>query len=142
MQTTSKTYFPTALLVLLFTYAAASKLADIEKFRGQLYLQPFPHAFGDLLVFLLPGIELTIVSLLLIDRTRKAGLIGALTLLSAFTIYISMGLLHVWKRVPCSCGGILEHMGWAQHLAFNWAFIIINMLAISLDRKSEQYELT
>lgn len=125
-----------SLLVLMFTYAAASKLADIDKFRGQLYLQPFPHAFGDVLVFLLPGVELAIVALLLTDHSRRAGLIASLALLTAFTIYISMGLLHVWKRVPCSCGGILEHMSWAQHLAFNWAFMIINILALVFYRRN------
>jgi len=126
-----------SLLVLLYAYAAASKLADLLKFRGQLYLQPFPHAFSDVLVFALPGLELLITVLLLFRRTRRAGLIAALALLGIFTGYISMGLLHVWKRVPCSCGGILEHLGWGQHLAFNWAFIIINVLAIVYHRREE-----
>ncbi|WP_109609600.1 MauE/DoxX family redox-associated membrane protein [Mucilaginibacter oryzae] len=141
MKTISKTDMPAALLVLLFSYAAASKLADTGKFRGQLYLQPFPHALSDALVYALPVIELAVVALLLADRTRKAGLIAALALLTAFTVYISMGLLHVWKRVPCSCGGILEHMGWGQHLAFNWVFMIINILGLCFGRR-EQTALT
>jgi hypothetical protein len=127
---TKRQYIPVSLLVLLFTYAAASKLADTVQFRGQLYLQPFSHAFSDVLVVALPALELGIVALLLFDRTRRFGLIASLGLLFVFTVYISMGLLHFWKRVPCSCGGILEHLGWGAHLAFNWAFVIINILAI------------
>lgn len=141
MKTITKTIIP-ALLILLFTYAAASKLGDLEKFRGQLYLQPFPQKFADLLLYLLPGAELFVVVLLLSDRFRAAGLIASLVLLAAFTVYISMGLLHVWKRVPCSCGGILEHMGWGAHLAFNWAFMIINIAGIRLHREPGNDHLT
>jgi len=136
MRTFTRSITP-ALLVLLFTYAAASKLADINRFRGQLYLQPFSRAFSDMLLYLLPVLELLTVALIIFGKTRLIGLAASLALLTGFTIYISMGLLHVWKRVPCSCGGIFEHMGWGTHLAFNWAFIIINVLAIVYHRREE-----
>src|SRR5690606_23761035 len=46
--------------------------------------------------------------------------------MTAFTVYIYL-ILNYSPFVPCSCGGILEKMGWTEHLWFN---IIITLLAI------------
>jgi putative oxidoreductase len=113
---------PAALLVLLFTYAALSKLADFPAFRGQLYNQAFPHGVADVLAYLLPATELSAVGLLLFPRTFFAGLQLSLSLMLLFTGYIALVLLHFWNRIPCSCGGVLSHMGWETHLVFNIIF--------------------
>lgn len=120
------------LLILLFTYAASSKLLDIERFRAQLYLQPFSQGLSDLLVYTLPAIEIITALMLCLERFRLAGLLLTVALMAIFTGYISMALLHYWGNVPCSCGGILEHMSWSVHLAFNWAFLIAGITAIAL----------
>ena len=121
-----------ALLILLFTYAAMSKLIDLDQFHAQLYRQPFSHLLADILLYTLPVTELVIVTLLSFLRTRQLGLWLSLALLIVFTIYISLGLLHYWKDIPCSCGGILNHMSWTAHYIFNWIFILINVSAILL----------
>ncbi|QEC74674.1 MauE/DoxX family redox-associated membrane protein [Mucilaginibacter ginsenosidivorax] len=126
------------LLILLFTYAAASKLLDIGRFRLQLYLQPFPHWFADLLLYLLPALELALALLLCIPRWRLIALISSACLLAVFTVYISLALLHFWDEVPCSCGGILNRMSWNVHLAFNWAFILAAITAIALHLTDNQ----
>lgn len=36
-------------------------------------------------------------------------------------------MLH---NIPCSCGGILESLGWREHLYFNLAFIALAVLAL------------
>jgi hypothetical protein len=131
MQTFLKS-LPQSLLVLLFVYAAASKLADFGDFRGQLYNQTFPHGLADLLLYALPAAELLAVALLLFPRTQLTGLVISLDLLLLFTGYITQVLLHFWDRVPCSCGGILSHMGWGTHLAFNLVFIGLNIAAIKI----------
>jgi putative oxidoreductase len=121
---------PTALLVLLFVYAAAAKLADTEAFRGQLYNQAFPHELAGFLFYALPAIELVTVALLLYPATEQYGLLLSLVLLLAFTGYIALVLGHAFPRVPCSCGGILSHMGWKTHLAFNGLCLALNGYAL------------
>ena len=129
---------PAALLVLLFIYAAASKLADFPMFRVQLHRQPFPAGVADAMVYLLPGAELLTAILLLSERTFMAGLALSLTLLALFTSYIVLVLLHFWSRTPCACGGILNHMTWRVHLAANLLFIALNLIAIKIHVKERR----
>jgi energy-converting hydrogenase Eha subunit A len=129
MKTSIKLLMTTAL-ILLFTYAAVSKLASVSLFRAQLHLQPFSHSFADLLVFAIPAIELIAVALLLADRTRDLGLLISVVLLAAFTItYI---LVLYAGKLPCSCGGILSRMSWGAHLVFNCFFLAAGMTALGI----------
>jgi hypothetical protein len=123
-------HLPTALLILLYVYAACSKLADPEEFRGQLYNQPFPHGLAGLLLYALPLGELLVVALLLLPGMQRRGLQLSLGLLALFTGYIVLIKLGAFARIPCSCGGILSHMGWTTHFFFNLFFILINVLAL------------
>ncbi|MDR6919500.1 hypothetical protein J2Y40_000330 [Chryseobacterium sp. 2987] len=49
--------------------------------------------------------------------------------MSAFTIYIYI-ILNYSDFVPCSCGGILEKLGWWEHLLFNIVIVILVFSAI------------
>jgi putative oxidoreductase len=131
MKTFIKSIIP-ACLILLFTYAAISKLSDLPAFRSQLYRQPFSHMLADLLLYTLPLAELLTSSMLYFKRTRFTGLLLSVSLLFAFTIYIAMGLLHFWVKIPCSCGGILNHMSWQMHLIFNCAFLLAGLAGIAV----------
>jgi putative oxidoreductase len=122
----------TALLILLFVYAAVSKLAAFQVFRQQLYRQAIPKGIADVLLYLLPFSELAAVALLFIQRTCFTGLMLSLALLVLFTGYVALTVFHFWDSYPCSCGGILGHMPWRVHLVFNLAFLIINIAAIRL----------
>jgi len=121
---------PIALLVLLFVYAAASKLSDVGAFRRELYRQPFPRGVSDVLLYLLPFAELATAALLLFNRTLLAGLKTALSLLILFTGYVALVKLGYWAQVPCSCGGILGRMSWTAHLIFNCCFLAVNLVAL------------
>jgi putative oxidoreductase len=129
---------PAALLILLFVYAVASKLADFAIFRIQLNRQTIPRGIAPILVYALPAGELAAVALLLFQRTALKGLYLSLLLLSIFTLYIALVVLHFWSRVPCPCGGILTHMSWTVHLAFNLLFIAINLIAIHIQLKERR----
>ena len=129
---------PAALLILLFVYAAASKLSGFAEFRIQLYRQTFPHGLADILLYAIPAAELTAVGLILFDRTALKGLFLSLLLLAAFTVYISLVLLRYRGRVPCSCGGVLGHMSWPVHLVFNLFFIAVNLIAIGIQLKERR----
>lgn len=113
-------------------YAAARKLLDLPAFREELYRQPFPRGVANALLYLLPLAELTVVALLLMDKTLAAGLQASLSLLIIFTGYILLIKLHFWAQIPCSCGGILGRMSWGAHLLFNLCFIAVNLLAFRI----------
>jgi len=82
------------------------------------------------LVWALPFTELAIVALLIFDRTRLAGLYAAFIVMIAFTFYTAVVLMHVFKYIPCSCGGIIKNLSWQQHLVFNLFFVLISLIGI------------
>jgi len=126
------------LLILLWTYAAVSKLAQFDHFKDQMSIQAFGRSAGLYLIYILPATELITVALLSFPLLRITGLYISISLLIVFTIYILLILLYFFPVVPCSCGGILEKLGWTPHLIFNLAFIAINIYAlITLKRKED-----
>ena len=129
------------LYVLLFVYAAVSKLLDYENFQVQLGQSPLLSAYASIISWLVPAIELFIVFLILLPTTRLFGLFGSFILMVMFTVYIYL-ILTYSSFVPCSCGGVLEKMTWNQHLLFNIAFIIQVVLAILLHPDVTQLKLT
>ena len=129
MKTLLKTIAP-FLLLAMFSYAAVSKLLIFEAFRLQLARQPFPHSIAEALSIALPAVEMLTVLLLTFARTRRKGLVLSLALLGAFTCYILLILVGYWEKVPCPCGGILNHFSWTQHLLFNVAFLLITLAGL------------
>ncbi|WP_232424356.1 MauE/DoxX family redox-associated membrane protein [Flavobacterium sp. WG21] len=103
------------LYVVLFVYAAVSKLLDFENFRVQLGQSPLLSAFAGVIAWIVPALELFIALLIVSKRWRIIGLFGALGLMIMFTAYIFI-ILNYSSFVPCSCGGILEKLGWTEHL--------------------------
>lgn len=119
------------LFVLLFVYAATSKLFDFLHFKIELGQSPLLSAFADWLAILVPTVEILICLLILIPRFRLTGLFCAYALMVMFTVYIFI-ILHYTSFVPCSCGGVLEKMGWKEHMIFNLVFLSLAILAILL----------
>jgi putative oxidoreductase len=133
-----KTEIIPGMLILMWSYAAASKLLDFETSRSQMLNQVFPHFIGNILVWAVPLAELITAGLLLFIKTRTAGFYVSLILLLQFTIYISLLMLNVFGRIPCSCGGILEKMSWGQHLVFNLVFILLTLIALVFTSKERR----
>lgn len=119
------------LFVLLFVYAAASKLLDFENFQVQLGQSPMLSAFATEVSYAVPMVELFICLLLLMKRTETAGLYFCYCLMVMFTAYIYI-ILNYSSFVPCSCGGILEDLSWNQHLLFNIIFLLLAAAAFLL----------
>lgn len=62
--------------------------------------------------------------------------------MAMFTTYIFI-ILNFSTFVPCSCGGILEKMGWTEHLIFNISFLLLAVLGIFLStEKKEEHNKT
>ncbi|WP_202703714.1 MauE/DoxX family redox-associated membrane protein [Flavobacterium sp. UGB4466] len=122
------------LYILLFVYAAISKLLDFESFKVQIGQSPMLSIYADWISPAVIVIELLIALMLLNRRTKMTALFFSLGLMTMFTAYIFI-LLHYSSFVPCSCGGVLEKMSWNTHLIFNIAFVSLAALAIILNAK-------
>jgi hypothetical protein len=117
------------LYILLFVYAAVSKILDFENFQVQLGQSPLLSAFAGWVAFGVPFVELFIVLLLAVPKWRSIGLYAAFSLMVLFSTYIVV-ILNFSSFVPCSCGGVLENMSWKQHLVFNVIFVILALIGI------------
>lgn len=125
------------LLVVLWTYAAFSKLFTYEAFRFQLLGHKLLMNYAALVAWLVPAIELGIVLLLLIPKTRMAGFYTSAALLLVFTVYI-IYMFNFYPHKPCSCGGVISKLSWKQHIVFNLFFLLINIIAIILSKKTNR----
>jgi uncharacterized membrane protein YphA (DoxX/SURF4 family) len=123
----------TALLILLFVYAAVTKLLTYAQFKEQLIYSPIGSRLAGLLAWLVPSIELAIAISLIIPASRKAGFYLSFLLMLIFTGYVYY-VLHFVHEVPCACGGVLSRMGWKTHLVFNMTYTLIALAGILLSQ--------
>jgi len=125
----------TLLLILLWIYASFSKLFDYRHFQWEMRNQALPASVQTMLIYLLPPAEILVAASLIFQRTTTLGLIASTVLLSLFTGYIALILVHFFEYVPCSCGGILEQMGWWPHLVFNLLTLLATLTALYIIKK-------
>jgi len=121
-----------SLLILLWVYAALSKLTDIDQFTREIKQQHLPLLAAQTAVWLLPTIELIAATLLIFPEWRRTGLLLSSILMFIFTIYIILVLSGYFKNIPCSCGGVLKQLGWRNHLIFNIFFLVLGIMGIQL----------
>jgi hypothetical protein len=114
---------------LLFIYASISKILDFENFQVQLAQSPLLSAFAGFISYSVIIAELIIVVLLCIKSTRVIGLYLSLGIMISFTVYIYL-ILDYSDFVPCSCGGILEKLGWTEHMFFNILCVLFAFVGI------------
>ena len=124
-----------SLLILLFLYASVSKWLAFKTFIGEMNNQPFPNWITPFLVWSIPFIEVLIAVGLIFEKTRVAALYVSLFLMLAFTVYTVAILLHAFKYIPCSCGGVIRKLTWPQHLFFNLFFVGISLVGIMLKKR-------
>ncbi|MFP9100718.1 MauE/DoxX family redox-associated membrane protein [Flavobacterium sp. RHBU_24] len=132
------TEFITILLVSLFLYTALSKFLDFKGFVYDMNNQPFPDSLTPILVWSTPFFEIGIVTALVFKTTREVGFFASTLLMGLFTIYTAMVMLNGFAYIPCSCGGIIKHLTWPQHLVFNMFFLVISFVGIRLNRRYDQ----
>ncbi|HEY5463213.1 MAG TPA: MauE/DoxX family redox-associated membrane protein [Hanamia sp.] len=121
------------LLILLFLYAAISKLLAFGQFRFVLSRAPLTGNHSTLIAALVPAMELIIAALLIIPSSSKAGMMSAVSLLIVFTTYVAFMVLTD-PDLPCSCGGVIQQLSWKQHIAFNIFFIVLAIIGIYFQR--------
>lgn len=129
------------LYILLFVYAATSKLMDFENFKIQIGQSPLISAFAGYIIWIIPIGELLIAAALIFPKTKVPALYAAYSLMVLFTAYIVI-ILNYSSSIPCSCGGILEKLGWKEHLWFNIGFVALAIVGLftSLKIQSPYHE--
>jgi hypothetical protein len=123
--------------ILLFCYAGISKAIDFENFQVQIAQSPLLSAYAGVVSYAVIVLELVIVVLLIFPKSNLSGLYSSTALMSAFTFYIYL-ILNYSDFVPCSCGGILEKLGWREHLIFNIFCVISGIIGILIDLHLKQ----
>lgn len=119
------------LYILLFVYAALSKLLDFDNFKIQLGQSPILSSFAKWMVIFIPLLEFGIAILLIFRGLKFWGLLLSFLLMFLFSQYIYI-MLNYSSYIPCSCGGILAKMTWKQHLVFNIFFTVLALVAFIL----------
>lgn len=126
-------------LVLLFVYAAISKLVVFDEFKVQLTQSPLLSVYANTIAYMVIIVEISISLLLVLEKTKLSALYLSYGLMVAFSIYIYL-ILNYSDFIPCSCGGVLERLSWNEHLWFNITVCIFTLLAIYfLDTKAKSF---
>lgn len=128
------------LLIILFVYAALSKLFAYADFKNQLTRSPLVKNWAGVVAFVLPAVELIAAGLLTLSTTRKAGLLLSFVLMALFTGYIIYMLLFE-KNLPCSCGGVLKKLTWKQHIVFNIFFLLTAIAGMRLEKNKNHKQI-
>jgi uncharacterized membrane protein YphA (DoxX/SURF4 family) len=126
------------LLIMLFVYAAASKVADLQKFQVQMGQSPLLTRYARWMIYAVPSAEVGIAAALCFPRFKKWGLYASFTLMALFTLYI-VSLLTYSSYVPCSCGGILQNMSWNTHIWFNSFFVLLSVTGLFLEEDPQKH---
>jgi putative oxidoreductase len=125
------------LLAVLLIVTAGSKIADLDKFAGQISNQPFDNRFTDILTYGVPTLEVMLVIGLLWPAKRLVALYGTAVLLTIFTIYIALVTFNFYDRVPCGCAFAFERLSWPQHLMMNLFFTLLSYFAIIMIKQTK-----
>ncbi len=131
----------TFLFILLFMYAAVTKLLDFENFQIQLEQFPFLAEFAVSLSWVVPAILITVALLFFRSKLRLVALYASLFLMIMFTGYI-IAVLNFADAIPCSCGGVIPSLSWNQHLVFNIGFLSLAVVGIGMTHENKRAEST
>ncbi|AYB32014.1 MauE/DoxX family redox-associated membrane protein [Chryseolinea soli] len=117
------------LLASLFSYAAGSKLLDVQKFQVELGQSEMLNFIAVPVSFIIPVVEILLAILVFVPGYRLVGMYASFSLMIVFTTYIII-IMNYSYYIPCSCGGVLAKLGWREHLFFNGAFILVALAGI------------
>jgi putative oxidoreductase len=123
------------LILSMYLYASFSKYFDFSYFQRAMYNQPFPVWFSTSLIWLLPPVEILVALSLIPEKTRVQGLWASSIMMAGFTLYVIAVMLHLFPKVPCSCGGAIREFTWEQHLLFNLFFLFLSVLGLLMSKK-------
>jgi hypothetical protein len=122
-----------SVFILLFTYTGISKLIDHNAFEVALRSSPVKN-WAELLLWLIPVIEMLTALILLLPSTRTIGFYISFALMVSFSAYIGL-MIYSPAGLPCSCGGFLEQLSWNGHLVLNLILAILAGTILIMETK-------
>lgn len=125
-----RTFVQIATLVMVFVlvYTGLTKWINFSHFSRSMLSQPLPHALTNLLIYLIPTVEIAAALLLIPQETRQLGLWVTSILMMAFTGYVFYIRLSPLGNTTCPCGGLFSQLNWNQH---TWVNSLLTMIAIA-----------
>jgi len=130
-----------AFLILLFIYTALTKFYNLPTFRYVLGKSDLLSPFAGFLSVVIPVTELLISAFLFKQNTRLTGLYASFGLMSIFTLYVGFMLLFK-AHLPCTCGGIINHLPWTAHFIVNIAVTTIAFAGARLLKNTVRFSNT
>ncbi|MCS3553572.1 MULTISPECIES: MauE/DoxX family redox-associated membrane protein [unclassified Sphingobacterium] len=118
------------LLIIIWLFVGLEKAWSWQNFRISLQQQPLPDWSIGIIFWLLPMLEI-LTGILLAFRSNKMqrlGYWGSILLLSAFTIFIGLGVAGIYEKRPCTCSSIFNEMSWEWHLVVNMILLSASIL--------------
>jgi putative oxidoreductase len=117
------------LFIFLFVYTAVNKIWKFHNFNWVLGTLPVIGSYNSLIAYFVPTAELITTLLLFNTQTRKYGFISSFLLMLVFSGYLIFMVLFT-RDLPCNCGGVLSHLSWRQHIAFNLFFLLLSIITL------------
>lgn len=127
-----------SILFFMWVYTLLSKLFDWNKWNSEIKNQVFNEPVADILLYALPITYSLIAFSFIYQPLKKFWMYSSITLLSLFTLYIFLVLIHFFDRTPCSCAAIFKGMSWQQQFLFNIIFLtmaIVNAVIYRNERR-------
>lgn len=116
------------IVAMLFLYTSISKYLTYDDFKWAMENQPFPKGLSWFLILFLPPLEIALAVLLFLSKTRALAFRLTFGIMTVFTVYIAIISLHVFRYVPCSCGGFIQSLSWHQHLLLNLVLLTLTII--------------
>lgn len=126
----------TFLFIILFVYTAASKIITFSEFVNVLRHSPLLGKVNLLVAYSIPSVEILLSVVLIVNKTKKIGLVLSLILMVIFTIYL-IYMVSLGGKLPCMCGGVISMFTWKQHIWFNILFILIAISGLMIQKKNK-----
>jgi hypothetical protein len=110
-------------------YVGGSKFFELEKFKKTFEFIPLMRPFSWPLAVLIPVVEVITALSFLEDKFRRTSIAISTFLMLSFTIF-TVFITKYAGTTPCTCGGVIQHLSWLQHLYLNIALLILAILGI------------
>lgn len=120
------------LLIILFFFSGLDKFWHYQKFGVELGKNPMLTDLAGFIVWFVPSVEILISIMLRVPATRLFALYASFSLMTMFTTYTVIMMLN-YRDVVCSCNGIMESLGWTEHMIVNSLYTLLAVIGVMLE---------
>lgn len=117
------------LYAFLYMYTGYGKLMEVDVFIQGIHSIPYIGRFAELIGWGIPLSEILLAIALFIPSLQRAALYVSTLLMGVFTLYLAVMLIFAEEKM-CHCGGVIESLGWTEHLIFNLILLTAGIWAL------------